>query len=171
MIKRGVSMQTKEQIELSYRDGDAWDFETNAEDAKRKRYIIHVLRLFGPFERALDIGCGQGFIARDLPADEIHGFEISDNAASRLPPNVKRMLEPEGKYDLVTACGIMYSHYDWDLFASLIEEHSSNVILLCNISSWELSEGVERIPGKQVFTAFFPYREWSQALRVFKVGG
>jgi len=162
-------MQTKEEIELSYRDGDAWDFETNAEDARRKRYILHVLRLFGPFERALDIGCGQGFLTRDLPAEEIHGFEISDNAASRLPQNVKRVLEPEGKYDLVTACGIMYSHYDHELFVRLIREHSSGTVLLCNIASWELSEAVSEVSGKQVFTAFFPYRTWSQALRIFKI--
>jgi 2-polyprenyl-3-methyl-5-hydroxy-6-metoxy-1,4-benzoquinol methylase len=49
----------------------------------------------------LDIGCGEGFITEKLPAAEIYGLDLSDNAMSRLPQIVKAVTKPEGKFDLV----------------------------------------------------------------------
>ena len=89
-------MQSKDEIEKEYQTPDPWGFQTHPDDAARKQIILNALTLGANkpmrFKRALDIGAGEGWITKDLPADEIFGFEISDTAASRFPANVKRVL-------------------------------------------------------------------------------
>lgn len=103
-------MQTKEELDNWYRYPDPWAYETTQDDLDRKQKIIDLLST--RYQRAIDIGCGEGFVTRDLPAIEIHGIEISDLAASRLPWNVKRVHEPEGIYDLVMTTGTLYTQYN-----------------------------------------------------------
>ncbi len=159
-------MQPIEEIDKSYASKDPWGYQTNPEDLKRKAYILHWLRHFGPFTRALDIGAGEGWITKDIPAERIYGYEVSDNAAWRFPPNVTRTEAPEGKYDLVMATGVFYAHYAWRKFERLIQEHSSKYILLCNIKAWEVKT---EIPGKQLIEMEFPYREYIQKLRIYEI--
>lgn len=104
-----------------------------------------------------------------MPADEIHGYEISDNAAARFPKNVTRVLDPQGKYDLVVATGVLYPQYDWDHFVNLIKAHASNIVLTSNIKSWEVMAAILTIPGKEIFSAEFSYRDYVQKLRIFDV--
>lgn len=169
-------MQPFNEIEESYNTPDPWGFKTNPEDKKRKDKIIDLLReKFGHFNRALDIGAGEGFITLGLPAGELHGLELSKQARERMPFGVKGITEPEGKYDLVVATGVLYPHYDCRTFFRWIKEHSSGVILTCNIAAWEHSELTHRIQelkflnGKEVYAETFPYREFLQQLRIFKL--
>lgn len=163
----GQSNKGKEALESWYKDRDPWGYETLPCDALRKRHIIHTANLYGPYSRALDVGAGEGFITRDLPASTRHGYELSDAAAARFPPNVKRELE--GKYDLVLCSGCLYSHYDWLGMLRIIKFHASKIIITSHIKAWELSTAIQGMPGAEVFQAEFPYREWTQRLRVFKV--
>ena len=86
-------MKTIEELESQYNNLDPWQYETNPDDIYRKKFYLTVLSDLNSdnWKRALDIGAGEGFITRDLPADEIHAIESSDQAASRLPENVKRV--------------------------------------------------------------------------------
>lgn len=152
--------QLKEDIETWYSRKDPWDYENNRDDLGRKGVILGAIKGMR-FKRALDIGCGEGWITKDLPADEIHGIEISDNASLRLPSNVKRVTEPEGKYDLIIATGVMYSHYDHEKFVKWIKKHASGVVILCNIKEWEVPTDIP----KEMGNAEFPYREFTQILR------
>lgn len=162
-------MQTKKEIEDSYRDGSPWDYETNPEDAKRKKIILDRLSTHAPFMRALDLGCGQCFITRDLPANEIFGYELSDNAASRFPTNVKRVIEPDGGYDLVVATGVFYAHYDFKTLLGLVHKHAYQIFLTCNIKEWVVP-ALDEFKSKTVHEEFFPYREYTQHLRIFDFG-
>jgi hypothetical protein len=163
--------QAFEEIERHYEKVDPWGYQTNPEDARRADYIFGILDMFfGPgeqAEKALDIGAGEGWITQYLPARSIFGYELSDKAASRFHPIITRVKKPEGQYDLVVTTGTLYHHYDWVTFLHLIKCHSSNIVLTCNIKDWEVPE-VKTI-GKQIFEAEFPYREWTQKLRIFKV--
>lgn len=163
--------QSKADLESWYQRRDPWDLMQSADDHYRRRCILSVLSMYGPFERALDIGAGEGFISGSLPADEINGYEISDTAAARFPPHVHRTLHPTGRanYDLVLATGILYQQYDWQLFVDMIKTHASDVILTCNIATWEVPQAIAEIPGRQVVDMTFAYREFTQRLRVFKV--
>jgi hypothetical protein len=170
-------MQPKEEIEASYSTPDPWGYQVNPDDHLRKQIILGVLNAhqykFGPFERALDIGAGEAWITKDLPAETRHGFELSAQARSRMPDDVVPVNSAYGSYDLVVATGVMYTHYDCAEFFKLIREHASKVILTCNIQSWEhqmlkdQSGDLSFLNGKEIFKAQFPYREYVQQLRVF----
>lgn len=158
-------MQSKEDLEQFYESPDPWDYRHHPDDKYRRDLIIALLTVFsGSYDRALDIGCGEGFISDYLPAVTVEGIELSDAAAERLG-RTKRVKEPTGKYDLITACGVMYKHYDHAQFQKWLFRHSQGVILTCNIKAWETWD----IPlENQVFYAEFPYREYTQVLRIFK---
>lgn len=159
--------QPKDELERFYLKPDPWDYRTTPDDEIRKRHILQAANFLGPYSRALDIGCGEGWVTQDLPASTKHGLELSDNAAARFPPSVTRVLKPEGKYDLVLATGVLYEQYPWRDFVALINEHACKIVITSNIKSWEVPAAWILIKGEQVFEATFPYREYEQKLRVF----
>jgi len=169
-------MQPKEDIEKQYKVKDPWGFESNPQDRIRKQKIIDCLKSQrDQYERALDIGCGEGFITKDIPARKVYGYEISDQARARLPKTVAPVLEPlDYSYDLITATGVFYGHYDWKHFGKIISCCATDTILLCNISDWEVPNISDRDwvydnwQAREVFSMEFPYREWHQRLRVFE---
>lgn len=171
-------MQSKEEIEKHYENPDPWGYQKSPEDEKRKRYILHMLKLFTPkggkFESALDIGCGEGWITKDLPAKRIAGFEISDSASARFPKKVERFVPgaSEEKFDLVVATGVLYGHYDFRLFLDLIKKHAGRYILLSNVAAWEVKQ-VSEVPGFRLLELQFPYwrdgQDLRQQLRMFEV--
>jgi len=158
-------VQGQEELDIFYLNNDPWGFKSNPEDIKRKDIILGEIK--HRYKRALDLGCGEGWITKDINADEIHGYELSNLARSRCPSNINTTINPFGYYDLVLACGIMYKHYDYKGFLSIINNHASKTVITCNISSWEVEE-VKSI-GKQIKTLEFPYREYTQRLRVFEI--
>lgn len=158
-------MQSKSEIEDWYTNKDPWGYESNKSDKNRKQRILEVLEVYPEFDRALDIGCGEGFITQDLPAKEIQGVELSDKAAERLPDNVKRVHEPEGKYDLIICTGMLYKQYDYRKFLTWIREHANGLVLTSNIKSWQIND----LPDKYLlYQEDFPYREYAQNLRVYR---
>lgn len=156
-------MQSKEEIEKEAEIEDHWGYETNEWDTFRKNKILSLLK---EYNRALDIGAHEGFITRDLPAKEIHAYELSDNAAKRLPEGILRVTEPTGEYDLIVATGIMYQHYDFRKFLDIIKKHAKGTVLLSNIKDWEVKE-VEEL-GTPIYTEEYPYRQYTQKLRIYE---
>ena len=128
-------MQSKEELEEWYKTPDPWAYQITEDDAKRKEIILEMLPY--NYQRALDIGCGEGFITANLPAADIHGIEISDTAASRFPWNVKRVLEPVGVYDLVITTGTLYHQYNHAQIAKIIESCSCRHVLVAGIKAWQ----------------------------------
>ncbi len=160
---------TREELERNYDIEDPWGYQSHPDDEYRKNLILQTL---APkrFKRALDICCGEGWITKDLPAAEIHGFEASDQAASRFPPNVKRVHNIHGYYDLIVLTGALYANYNWEDFINIINQHASQTVLLCNIKDREVSEAIERLRYKAMLVnREFQYREFTQKLRLFKV--
>lgn len=153
-------MQSKQDLEHWYSKNDPWQYESNSEDLKRKTRILSHLK--NTYKRALDIGAGEGFITRDLPAKTIHAIEISDKAASRLPKPIERVHEPQGKYDLIIATGVFYDQYDWKKMHQWIMQHAIGTVLTSNIKSWE-----HQLPQKPIFEETYTYREYEQHLCLY----
>lgn len=157
-------MQSKEELENWYRFPDPWAYETTQDDLDRKQKIISMLPL--RYQRAIDIGCGEGFVTRDLPAVEIHGIEISDLAAQRLSWNVKRVHEPEGLYDLVMTTGTLYTQYNHEQIVQWIKKCSCRHILIGGIKDWLMPYTF----GNLINRIEFPYRQYIQSVSLYEVG-
>lgn len=172
-------IQPAQEIEDHYKNPDPWGYQTNPDDIYRKKEIVSTCKFLIPysefnFKSVLDIGAGEGWITKDLPAVTKSAYELSDQAAARFPEGVTRCLYPFGEYELVTACGILYQHYDIQKFFEFFKM-ASRYVVTCNIEDWEvpqmrdvkfLTEELGLIPQME---RRFKYREYFQKLRVFKV--
>lgn len=158
-------MQNPNEIESWYSQKDPWGYETTIDDEIRKQTILEALGN-KKFKRALDLGAGEGWITKDLPAKELFAYELSDNASGRLPANVKRVTAPAGPYDLVILTGVLYGHYDYKALTQLALQYSSNIILTCNIKEWEKNEFPQ---DWLVYEKEFPYRDYTQHLCIYSI--
>lgn len=152
-------MQTKEELEKWHRKKDAWGYETNQFDLERKKIILSLL---GNYDKALDIGAGEGWITKDLPVKEIHAIEISDNASSRFPNNIKRVFKPEGKYDLVITTGTLYEQYDCEQILNWIKDSSIGNVLIAGIKDWLIE-----LPKPDIYKEF-KYRNYTQSVYFYE---
>jgi hypothetical protein len=162
-------MQTKQELEHWYTDSDPWNYQQDPEDTYRKNFYMAVLEDVGPvFSKALDIGAGEGWITKDLPAIEKHAFEISDTAATRLPDGVERVTKISGKYDLVTATGVLYEQYNHPAMANLIHSVSAKscdtIIMIAGIKDWIQPYTF----GKQIRHFEIPYREYVHIIDIWE---
>lgn len=165
--------QSKESLERWWKTPDAWGYKINPDDADRKERILKACRKFAPeggYKKALDIGAGEGWITKDLPADEIWGYEISDTAASRWPEDVRRLkgldyLE-RGTFDLVTLCGVLYKQYDWStmIVIAVAAAAAGAKVVTCNIKSWEKYHFLEDM---KLYEEEFPYRQYTERLAIY----
>lgn len=161
--------QSKEELDMFYSNADPWGYHDNVWDALRKDIIITTTRRYSTIGgTTIDLGCGEGWITKDLPG-ALFGIEISDMAATRLHESITRIKEPSGfsRYNMVLACGVLYEQYDWRKFHSWIEKlaASGGHVITCNILEWERNELPKE---KMVEVRVFPYREYNQVLRVYK---
>lgn len=141
------------------------------DDLTRKKQILHRCKAHVPdgasaFARALGIGCGEGWIIKDLPATEINGIELAAIHTPHLPENVTRVYKPEGKYDLIVATGVVQSGY-WNLnqIFNWIKGCATGIVVTCGVTKHEVP--LPFFTEKYMFE--FPYDgdHSSQTLRVY----
>lgn len=160
-----------EDLDRFYEKRDPWGYQVNPADIERKRIILARLREIGEFDKALDIGCGEGWITKDLPANKIYGYEISQKACKRFPENILQW-EPDLSYDLVITTGTLYENYDWVHIVSTINRQASKYILTCNIAERECLAAILRIRAEEIHLEEFEYdrgdERFMQRLRIFR---
>lgn len=168
-------MQSVEEIEEAYKTPDPWGFKTNPEDLFRRDKIIRACKYVRPeYDKALEIGAGEGFITERLPATLRYGFEVSKNARSRFPSDCYPLafVPADVRFDLVVVPGVLYGHYDCQKFFEIIDTNANDVVVTCNIKPWEnknmgdWSWLQKNLHLKQLYEEEFPYREFVQKLRV-----
>ena len=153
----------QQKLEKKYRTEDPWGYQTNPEDFKRKALILSALESLGiKFEKALDIGCGEGWITKDLPAEKIYGFDLSKTAMSRLPENIIRLNRIKGKYDLVIVTGVLYKGYNCAWIFKQIKRTSAHILLICNIKHRE-----KHIFKNPIYETLFKYRQYTERLAIY----
>ena len=151
-------MQTKQELEDWYAKPDQWGYFTNPEDEKRRTLLLSMLDCGYYYERALDVGCGEGYITEKIPAHTIHGLDLATNALARLPKNVIPVQKPHGQYDLVVSTGTLYAQYDHKAIYECIMDTAKEHILISGIGDWLIPYGF----GTPLRTIKFPYREFEQ---------
>lgn len=159
-------IQLKDDLERWYNSPDPWGYVHNPHDIERKNKILKLLEEHAPFDRALDVGAGEGWITKDLPAKKIYGYEISDTAASRFPENIRRYKyrdTDETEFDLVLCTGCFYRQYDYEQLHEMVLDHAKGIILTCHIKSWEIP-----LPMYDpIYVEEFPYREYTEILKIY----
>lgn len=123
-----MSLQPLDELEDFYKaQDDPWGYEENQSDANRKAVLLGELIKLSKPKRVLDIGCGHGFITRDLPGEQIVGVDISEGAIKQARkmsgrPNCRYEVgdifeltpesldEPEG-FDMIVITGVLYPQY------------------------------------------------------------
>lgn len=137
-------------LEAWYEKSDPWGYRSEADDAYRKTFLCQLVNAYKP-KKVLDIGCGEGFVTESINADELHGLEISDKAAARIPSHIKRVLAPEGSYDLVLTTGTLYKEYDHTQIAAWIKQADSRWVVVAGIKDWLLPYSFGKIVEQHEF--------------------
>lgn len=154
-------IQSKEDLERWYSQSDRWGYFHEPDDSIRLKNIIPILDYY---DSAIDIGCGEGFVTRHLPAKSIYGVDISDNAMSRLPDNVIAIKEPNGKHDLVVSTGTLYQQYNHKQIYEWVMASAKHHILIGGIKDWLIDYDF----GEELKTLEFKYREYTQKITLYK---
>lgn len=173
-------IQTKEELEIWYKEEDPWGYFSSLEDDKRKAVLLSEIPE-RKYKRVLDIGCGNGFITKDLPGEQIVGIDISEKAIKY----AKKKFENERikfeclsifelnnrdlqKFDLIVITGVLYPQYIGNsnsLIYLIIDRLLSHngVLVSVHISEWYNSYFPYLL--KELY--FYDYKEFLHRLEVY----
>lgn len=172
-------LQPLDELERWHGISDPWGYELTHDDAYRKAILLSELPQ-RHYRRVLDIGCGQGFITRDLPGEEIIGIDISSNAIRFAAQHANRktryvrgsILELDGivtgEFDLIVITGVVYPQYIGHalnlVYDSICKLLADDAILICvHIDAWYQA----RFPLLRLREHFYPYKEHTHRLEVY----
>ena len=180
--------QGKDFLEDWYKNPDPYGFMTCEDDKKRQKILLSILEKFIPegkkFRCALDIGCGQGFMTEIIPANEVTGIDISENAVKTAIKNAKEkelghikysalslfdVYKLKEKYDFIMITGVMYDIYTNGKIYE-INELIDNVLekegILVSVHIKDHYHAA--FPYEKLTSMEYPYREYIHLLEVYK---
>jgi 2-polyprenyl-3-methyl-5-hydroxy-6-metoxy-1,4-benzoquinol methylase len=177
-------LQPLEELEKFYIKDDPWGYETNPDDIKRKNIILSEIPDRN-YKNALDIGCGHGFITKELPSKTIVGVDVSANAIAQARSSqdkgnnhkdinfIKSSIfelnsHITDSFDLIVITGVLYSQYIGEgkslIYKTINNFLANDGILICShINEWYSL----RFPYLMLENYFFDYREYTQCLEVY----
>lgn len=174
-------IQDKNDINRWHEKSDPWGYEASPDDLLRKEILLSEVPS-ERFERVLDIGCGQGFITRDLPGGSILGVDISEEAVNHAKKtaaphisylasdlfNLTRHLGDQ-RYDLIVITGVMYPQYighGSELVKMIIDSllQKGGVLMSVHISDWYKS----RFSYPIISDCVYFYRNYHHLLEVYR---
>jgi 2-polyprenyl-3-methyl-5-hydroxy-6-metoxy-1,4-benzoquinol methylase len=177
-------LQPLEDLEKFYDNNDPWGYEINPDDIKRKNIILSEIPE-RKYDKVLDIGCGHGFITRDLPGKSIVGVDISAKAIAQATFNQSQKDNEKNisfiqssvfqltshildSYDLIIITGVLYTQYIGEsksLIYKIIDELlvDDGILLCSHINDWY----TVRFPYLTLESYYFDYREYTQRLEVY----
>lgn len=173
-------IQSKTDLEKWNEKFDPWGYESNPEDKKRKGILLSEIP-DRAFNRVLDIGCGHGFITRDLPGEKVIGVDFSSNAIRHAKQwENERLSFIEGsifqlnqvlagqEFDLILITGVLYQQYIgkaslliYDIIDKALAENG--ILISVHISEWYSC----RFPYLLCSEYYYPYREYIHKLEVY----
>lgn len=172
-------MQSQEDLEAWHKAKDPWNYENDKEDAKRKKILLSEIPE-KTYRHVLDIGCGQGFVTKDLPGERVTGVDVSQVAiqkAKALESPVLRFEQAnvfdlprrfQETFDLIIINGLMYPPYIGSsqsliylIVDRLLEE--DGILISVHIQSWYKA----RFPFLLTKEYYYDYREYMHKLEVY----
>lgn len=172
-------IQDPRSLEAWHEAADPWGYETHPDDRLRKSRLLAELP-GRDYRRTLDIGCGQGFITRDLPGREVVGVDVSAEAIRQAQAHASARLRfvqaslfdlparLEGRFDLVVITGVLYPQYvghaltcAYRIVDRLLEP--GGLLVSVHIDAWYQA----RFPLLKLRDHFYAYREYTHRLEVY----
>lgn len=180
-----MSIQSNSELNDFYTKTDPWGYENNPEDQNRKAILMGELEKLPTPKRLLDIGCGHGFVTRNLPGDKVVGVDFSELAIKQADKNSKephinyftadmfdlnRKLfeEPKG-FDMIIITGVLYPQYIGqakNIIYNTIDDLLSvgGYIISVHINQWYSC----RFPYVKLKQLTYKYREFEHLLEVYQ---
>lgn len=177
---RGVKQNdAHDRLDLAYKMPDPWHMSADREQfrfAETNRVIESSIR--PRFGRLLEIGCGEGHQTEYLArlADDVTGIDVSKSAVERARRRVPSatfvagdlLAQPwareKGRFDLVTACEVLYYMSDIPGFLRVMDELGSTCLVTYFAPAGRLCEKpVMALPGAQQTRFRFEDTEWVAA--------
>ena len=177
-------LQPLKELELFYSNEDPWGYETNSDDVKRRNIILSEIPERN-YENVLDIGCGHGFVTRELSGKKITGIDISTNAITQAKSHQTKQSKTKhidfiqssifdldshiyGIYDLIVITGVLYPQYIGQAKTAIykiVDKYlaSDGILICCHINEWYKL----RFPYLMLENYYFEYREYTQCLEVY----
>lgn len=173
------TLQSLDDLEQWHSIEDPWKYESTPDDAIRKSILLSELPRQS-FHRVLDIGCGQGYVTRDLPGEEITGIDISAQAirhAQQCADERIRFIQGsifdldsrlEGEFDLIVVTGVLYPQYIGHALGIAYRQiikllADSGFLVSVHIDEWYEA----RFPLLRLREYFYPYREYTHRLEIY----
>lgn len=180
-------VQDKQDLEKWYSSEDPWEYRTHPDDAKRKTYLLGELPQ-KIYKKVLDIGCGEGFVTRELPGDEVIGIDLSEQAIGRAKQAATKrdagldakkldfmalsLFDLPGKFDqefdLMVITGVLYQQYIGEAQASvriIVDKllKPGGILACVHVSEWYRM----RFPYFRLKEVFYQYREYTHLLEIY----
>lgn len=186
MIHSATGMiQSVKDIEHWYATEDPWDYEHTLDDVKRRDILLSELPK-RTYKRVLDVGCGHGFITRELPGKHIVGVDVSKSAIKQArklgqPRHANTTIEYQvvdlfslhntfkpHSFDLILITGVLYPQYIgkantlvYYIISRLLAP--GGIVVTVHISDWYSA----RFPLLKLKEFYYPYRNFSHILEVY----
>jgi 2-polyprenyl-3-methyl-5-hydroxy-6-metoxy-1,4-benzoquinol methylase len=176
-------IQSSENLNNWYSNADPWGYEQSSDDLKRKSILLAEIPRGYERGKTLDIGCGHGFITRDLPGESVLGIDLSENAIGQAKGRNSRshvsyqtgdlldlapLLDSGSRFDLIIVTGVLYPQYIGKSFQTV----RKNIDRLLNSSGCLISVHIEawcphRFPYLSRQRICYQYREYDHQLEVY----
>ncbi|HVK72874.1 MAG TPA: class I SAM-dependent methyltransferase [Kofleriaceae bacterium] len=177
---RGVAQaDAYDRLDLAYKVADPWHMDSAIERfrfAETNRMIE--ARLGGRFDRVLEVGCGEGHQSEHLRrlCDRLTGIDVSPTAIERARKRVPGVdfasgdlyaqpwIDELGRFDLVTACEVVYYMADLPRFLTAIDRLGRQCLVTYFApAARKVEADVMKMPGAQKTTFRYEDTEWVAA--------
>jgi len=172
-------IQKKDELDQWHNSEDPWGYNDNKDDVIRKEILLSEIP-DKTYKKVLDIGCGQGFITKDLPGEIIYGVDISDSAinyANKFSNEKLKFKQGsifeidklfEEKFDLVLITGVLYPQYinkSSNLIYLLIDKvlEENGILISVHINEWYQMQ----FPYLKIKQLYYDYRQYTHNLEIY----
>ena len=172
-------MQSEQELDAWHEKQDPWNYESTPDDQIRKSMLLNELPA-RQYDRVLDIGCGQGYVTRDLPGRSVMGVDISGEAIDKAQAVANERVsflraslfelpkKVSGPFDLIVITGVLYPQYIGNA-ATLVYGIADDLLASDGVlASVHIDARYRaRFPYLMLKELFYPYREYTHRLELY----
>lgn len=173
-------IQSKSELDSWHSTEDPWGYENNRDDLMRKRVLLSEIPE-REYRSVLDIGCGQGFITREIEGRSVLGVDISPEAIKFAEQFANDRVQFRAcdlfyidellrgrQFDLIVITGVLYPQYIgkahslvYEIIDQLLEDNG--ILISVHVDEWYSA----RFPYPILKEFCYSYRTYYHRLEVY----